>query len=121
MFISLSLANGGRSSSFLRKGDTLRWTTYSNECLRVLETQKEFASDLLLVQLVQLRLISERVTDAPWSVAVTQVGHSIRPPTMFYLKSLQAQLHDFKSIIPQELSDNSTSYSVHFKSILLST
>jgi hypothetical protein len=97
-------ANGARSSSFLRKGETLRWTTYSNECLHILETQKECASDILLVQLVKLRLISERVTDAHGS---GQVDHSIRPPAIFYLKSLEAQLQDFKSNIPHELADNS--------------
>ncbi|KAE9370271.1 hypothetical protein N431DRAFT_559479 [Stipitochalara longipes BDJ] len=94
------------SSSHLRKGDALRWTAYSNECLRVIETQKEADSDVLLVQLVKLRLILEKVTDAPWSGAVTQGDQSARPPAMFYLKSLESQIRDFKSKIPSELADN---------------
>jgi len=100
-------ADSFRSSSFLRKGESLRWTAYSNECLRVLETQKETASDMLLVQLVKLRLISEKLIDAPWSGAVTHGDQSVRPPAMFYLKSLESQIQDFKSKIPNELADNS--------------
>jgi hypothetical protein len=70
----------------------------------VIETEKEVASDMLLVQLVKLRLISERVTE--WSVAQDNV---LRPPAMFYVKSLQVQLNDFKSNIPTEFANNSKS------------
>ncbi|KAK9350915.1 hypothetical protein V1523DRAFT_435885 [Lipomyces doorenjongii] len=93
-------------SSFSRKGETLRWTAYFDECLRVLEEQKEFASDAVLVQLVKLRLIAEKVVDPPWSGAAED--HVTRPPATFYLKSLQAQLHDFKFNIPSELTNNKT-------------
>jgi hypothetical protein len=108
--LQLFQANIGRSSSFLRKGDTLRWTAYSDECLRLIETQKEFASDALLVQLVKVRLISEKARDASWSSALAEVDHFMRPPAMFYVKSLEAQIHDFKSNIPSELTDNSKSF-----------
>jgi hypothetical protein len=100
-----------RSSSFLRKGDTLQWTAYSNQCLRVLETEKELESDALLVQLVKLRLISERVTDASWSGTMTQADHFAKPPALFYLKSLQAQLYEFKANIPCGIADNSKLFS----------
>lgn len=110
---SLVPANEGRSFALSRKGDTLRWTAYSNECLRVIETQKEVASDTLLVQQVKLRLISEKVANAPWSSAMIQVDDSTNPPATFYLRSLGAQLHAFKSSIPAELADNSKSNSFH--------
>lgn len=95
--------------SYLRKGDTLRWTAYSDECLRIIETQKECVSDALLVQLVKLRLISENVTNAPWSSAMVEREHVMRPPATFYLKSLEVQLHQFKSNVPSDLLDNSES------------
>jgi hypothetical protein len=72
-----------------------------------METQKEFESDALLVQLVKLRLISERVNDLPWSSDVADIDTTMKAPAMFYLKSLEMQLQDFKSNIPSELSDNS--------------
>jgi hypothetical protein len=108
---SLVPTNEGRSSAISRKGDPLRWTVYSNECLRVIETQNEVASDILLVQQVKLRLISERATNAPWSSAM--IDDSTNPPAMFYLRSLETQLHAFKSSIPGEFADNSKSNLSH--------
>lgn len=96
-----------RSFTLSRKGNTLRWSLHSNECLRILETQSEVASDILLVQQVKMRLISERVMRAPWSRTVAQIDDSINPPAMFYLRSLETQLHAFKSSIPEELANNS--------------
>ena len=84
----------------------LRWTMYSDECLRVVETKKEFTSDALLVQLVKLRLISEKMFDVSRSCSMAEVDSLKGPPAMFYLKSLEAQLNDFKSKIPLELKDN---------------
>ena len=110
---SLVPTDEGRSSAIMRKGDTLRWTTYSNECLRVMETQNELVSDILLVQQLKLRLISERVTGAPWSSAMMQVDDSTNPPAMFFIRSLESQLHAFKSDIPHELADNSKSTLSH--------
>ena len=110
---SLDPTNKGRSSALSQKGDTLRWTAYSNESLRVIETQSEVASDILLVQQAKLRLIAERVMDAPWSSAMIQVGDSTNPPAMFHLRSLETQLHAFKSRIPSELADNSKSNLSH--------
>jgi hypothetical protein len=78
----------------------------------VIETQNEAASDLLLVQQVKLRLISERVTDAPWSSAMIRVGDSTNFAT-FYLRSMETQLHAFKSTIPDGLSHNSKSKACH--------
>lgn len=96
----------GSTYSFLRKGEALRWTSYSEECLRVLETQKEIPSDALLVQLVKLRLVSEKIDDAPWKCAISESFKDTRPPEMFYLHSLETQLQDFKRNIPSQLSDN---------------
>jgi hypothetical protein len=104
-------ANFLRCCSSLRKGNTIPWTAYSHECLRILETEKEFESDALLVQLVKLRLISERVKDLPWSGATAEGDTSTKPPAMFYLNSLEAQLQDFESNIPGGLSNNSKQFS----------
>jgi len=107
IFKSSLPANSGRASSFLRKGDSLRWTAYSNECLCILETQQEAPSDALLVRIVRLRLICEKVIEAHWSGAVNLGDQSARPPAIFYLKSLESQIQDFKSKIPLELANNS--------------
>jgi hypothetical protein len=110
---SLVPTNKGSSFAISRKGDTLRWTAYSNECLRIIEMQNELASDFLLVQQVKLRLISERVTDAPWSGTIIRRDDSTNPPAMFYLRSLETLLYSFKSSIPSGFADNSKSNLPH--------
>ncbi|KGO59266.1 Major facilitator superfamily domain, general substrate transporter [Penicillium expansum] len=44
-------------SSFLQKIDALRWTTHLDECLEILDAQKECLNDDILVQQVRLQLI----------------------------------------------------------------
>jgi hypothetical protein len=108
---STSPANFHRPCSILRKGSSLRWTSYSNECLQVLETQKEFESDALLVQLVKLRLIFERVNELHWSSSSNENNIPMKAPAEFYLRSLETSLQDLKSKIPRELLNNGKSSS----------
>ncbi|KAK4937644.1 hypothetical protein LTR10_021790 [Elasticomyces elasticus] len=103
------------------RGSAMRWTAYLNECLRMLETEKEFDSDATLVQLVKLRLISDRTRDLPGPSADGEVDLAAKVPTDFYLKSLEAHLRDFKSSIPSDLSNKTillmelymTDFSIH--------
>ncbi|KAL9620371.1 MAG: hypothetical protein Q9160_005071 [Pyrenula sp. 1 TL-2023] len=93
-------------SSYLKKGETLRWTAYLDECLRIIETEREFPSDALLVQLVRLRLLAEKAILVPSSSGAADVDSSARLPAVCYLKSLEAQLRHFKSNIPIESTHN---------------
>ncbi|KAJ5591583.1 uncharacterized protein N7459_001952 [Penicillium hispanicum] len=47
-------------SSFLQRIDALRWTPHLEECLQVLDQEKECLGDQILVQLVRLQLIAEK-------------------------------------------------------------
>ncbi|KAJ5692059.1 hypothetical protein N7462_001482 [Penicillium macrosclerotiorum] len=49
-------------SSFLHKIDALRWTPHLDECLELLDKQKECLNDDILVQQVRLQLVVETVT-----------------------------------------------------------
>jgi hypothetical protein len=104
---TLSQADVSRSSCTLKKGTSIRWTPYLNECLHIVETEKEFESDALLVQLVKLRRISERVNDLSWSSVVTEVDTTIKAPAMVYLRSLESHLQDLKRNVPSNLLNNS--------------
>lgn len=85
----------------------MRWTAYLNECLQILETANEFDSDAVLVQLVKLRLISDRISDLSGPTADAGLDLAARPPMNFYLKSVEAQLRAFRTNIPTHLSNNS--------------
>lgn len=73
----------------------------------MIDNEKEFPSDALLVQLVKLYLITEKVMKAPWSGNFAEEGCVAGPSAVFYLRSLESQLHDFKSSMPEELRENS--------------
>jgi hypothetical protein len=85
----------------------MRWTAYLNECLHILENTNEIDSDATLVQLVKLRLISERISDLSGPSADAELDLAAKPPMNFYLKSVESQLRAFRSNIPIHLSNNS--------------
>lgn len=66
----------------------------------MLEHEKEFDSDALLVQLVKLRLLSTRINDGFGAEGM------VTAPVSFYLKSFEGQLQNLKDNIPPELSNN---------------
>ncbi len=86
----------------------MRWTPYLDECLRLLEEKREYPTDLLLVYLVRVQLISNKLACAPWNDTFGDAMTKFPPE--FYLKALQSQLDDLKRNIPPELQTNSKSY-----------
>lgn len=71
--------------------------------------QKECESDALLIQLVKLRLIVERINDLHWLGDYPGADAPTKAPAVFYIKSIETQIQDFKSNIPIEVSNNSES------------
>lgn len=84
----------------MQKGETLRWTSYCDECVRILQQEREAPSDLVLTQLAKLRLIALKTLD----LSLSEDGTTL--PTAFYMQSLQARLRDFKRTNPSELHNN---------------
>lgn len=101
----------GRVSTYFQRIDPLRWTPYLDDCLHVLADEKEYPTDILLVQFVRLQLIVEKVGQAPWHDGLGDNCYSARAPSQFYMKAVQAQLQDFKKSIPPELVQNGRSIS----------
>jgi hypothetical protein len=96
----------------------LNWTWYADECLRVVEIEQEVESDLLLVQLVRLRLIAERLHELPCCSATTPSNGVPKPPIIFRLKSLQSQLQDFRRNIPEQLVHNGEFLLLYYRSLV---
>ncbi|KAL4861054.1 hypothetical protein BDV12DRAFT_77094 [Aspergillus spectabilis] len=88
------------------KGESLKWTPIFDQYLRTLEDQKESPSDMILVQLVKLRLVTESATEylnlnaSYGSESLSQLDATAA------LKSLEAQLQAVKANIPSGLLDN---------------
>lgn len=90
------------------KGQSLRWTAYFDDCLRVLQDTKEFESDEILVQILKFRLVSEKVIDSSFAGVAGQ-GLSETIPATFYVKSLKSELDKAASTIPSRLVNDGKS------------
>lgn len=73
------------------------------ESLQILSTNPECPTDPILVQQVRLQLLAEKITQA--SLQNKETGN--KAPPALYLKSLQAQLHELRDVIPSNLQSNS--------------
>ena len=74
--------------------------------MTVIAEKKEHPSDAILINLVGLQLIVEKVGRAPWHEGQNDATGSMRAPSTFYFKALQAQLQDYKAKIHPETHDN---------------
>jgi hypothetical protein len=99
-------ADFGSVSKFQRgRIDPLWISPYVLECLEALEKAQDQPSDVFATSLVRLQLMVERISQCPWSTGYGGPGSSISgPPPMFYVKSLQEQLKNFRSSIPSEVA-----------------
>jgi hypothetical protein len=95
-----------RISSFLQKMDILRWTPHMDECLQILEDNKECSNDELLVQQIRLQQIVNKMTlDTLSDGALDFREHS--QPTSAHLKSLHSQLQGIKTSLLAKPETNS--------------
>ncbi|KAL2839096.1 hypothetical protein BJY01DRAFT_29115 [Aspergillus pseudoustus] len=88
------------------KGESLKWTPYYDQCVRVLEEQKEHPSDLILTHLVKLRQLAG--SSIEYLTTTYGSDSTLRPDASLVLKSLQAQLQTLKSKIPPDVLANKT-------------
>lgn len=93
-------------ASYFSRIESLRWTPYLDECVRLLSENSETPTDLLLVQFFRLQMISNKVTQNPGQESFVEPGGPLKEPWAFYLKDLQAQLKGCKQNVPPELEQN---------------
>ena len=74
--------------------------------MQVLQEEKACENDLILVQMVKFRLVSEKVIDSSFRDMTSQ-RHFTTTPAPFYIKSLEAELRECIASIPNVLLDNS--------------
>ncbi|KAL3478144.1 hypothetical protein BJX99DRAFT_256695 [Aspergillus californicus] len=88
------------------KGESLKWTPIFDRYLRELGDQKESPSDMVLVQLVKLRLVTENATEYLTLGTGKGTDSPSQLDTTAALKSLESQLRAVKSQIPSDLLAN---------------
>ncbi|KAH0524453.1 hypothetical protein TsFJ059_006959 [Trichoderma semiorbis] len=91
-------------AAFLGKAESLVWTQHMQESLEVLESEKEYPSDEILVAMVKLQLIGEEARNL---LVCDFVGRDFgrvdpdKPPTYVYKRSLLLQLQKIRDTLPQ--------------------
>jgi hypothetical protein len=85
-----------RTSSYLQKIDSLRWTPHMDECLEILDERKECLSDDILVQQVRLQLISEKMAQATLHNGKIEYNNHTKELSL-YLETLHSQFQDMKT------------------------
>ncbi|KAL2829501.1 hypothetical protein BDW59DRAFT_142164 [Aspergillus cavernicola] len=86
------------------RGESLKWTPRFDQYMRTLEEKKEYPSDMLLIQLVKLRLITENATE--YLNLTNGTEFPARSDAAMFLKSLQLQLRAVRTNIPSDLLSN---------------
>ncbi|KFY75166.1 hypothetical protein V499_04865 [Pseudogymnoascus sp. VKM F-103] len=92
------------ASNYFQRTELMRWTPYLGECLRILEENKDYPTDLLLVHLVRAQLICNKSATSTWDDMFGDTSNQV--PPNFYAKSLKSQLDDLERSIPAEIKSN---------------
>ncbi|PYI35854.1 hypothetical protein BP00DRAFT_333610 [Aspergillus indologenus CBS 114.80] len=99
-------------ATFLQQSDSLRWTSYMDECLRLLEEQQESINDEILVQQVRLQLINDKLSLGGFYGASSTSRESMRPSPAVYIRPMQAQLQTQLQGIMSRVRPNSQGYKI---------
>ncbi|KAG0651879.1 hypothetical protein D0Z07_0829 [Hyphodiscus hymeniophilus] len=101
VFFTLSSA----SKFFRAHVEPPRITPYVYECLEILEKTQDQPTDTSATFMIRLQLIVERISQGPWNTEYgTPEAQSSGPPLRLYIKSLQEQLHNFRSAMRTDVS-----------------
>lgn len=95
-----------RACNFFQRIESMRWTAYLDECLCVLEEKEDSPTDVLLVQLVRIQLLTNRILQAPWPDESYMLDGTSRLPHDAYIQIFELQLEEVKRSIPSTLISN---------------
>ncbi|KAJ3519886.1 hypothetical protein NM208_g13944 [Fusarium decemcellulare] len=90
-------------TSFVGKMDTLRWTSHMDDCLTVLERDREHPSDEVLVALVRYQLVAD---EAQKLLIRDVMGEASQAPTYVFRKSLLTKMQDIREGLSPNLPPN---------------
>lgn len=93
-----------RLSLYVQSMEPLRYVKYTENCLEILRDVQEYPSDLYLVQLMKLQVITREINDAlpRDSMGIALISGS----TSLYIKNLQTKLNVFQERVPISLREN---------------
>ena len=96
-----------RLSSVLDKPARLEYTTYFDYCCEQLHREREYSTDLLLVNLIRIRKIADKVHDTFWGE--TECVGDKKPFQKIYflaMGTIRKELDELVDDLPESLSYN---------------
>ncbi len=99
-----------RCANFFQRIELMRWTRYSDECLRLLEDKKEFLADELLVYLTRVQLICNKGSST--TINDLFCDSEMEVPADVYVKTIKSQLGRVEQSIPPGLKSNGNPCSI---------
>ncbi|KAI1374342.1 hypothetical protein F4677DRAFT_177188 [Hypoxylon crocopeplum] len=90
-----------------QRTDPPRYTPYIDQCLRDLESDKEYETDTLLVHLVRIQHLSERIAQLhSKDQADIELAGIARAPVSAYSGMFHTELENFRASLPRHLLSN---------------
>ena len=103
----LSLINPSMATVFGRI-ESMRYTSYVQECLRILEAGKEYDTDVNLVFLVRIQHLIQRISDLnPRDTTVEEFTSVPKAPAPVYVSSYKNELERLRDGLPDHLKNDS--------------
>lgn len=74
------------------------------ECLQLIDQNKESENDAILIQIARSRMIVEKVINLSIHESVSL--NNLRAPIPFHIEAIRSQLQEVKALIPLTLQQN---------------
>ncbi|PQE22083.1 tRNA processing endoribonuclease protein [Rutstroemia sp. NJR-2017a BVV2] len=94
---------GGVVSTGFQRLDAMKYPVYLDECCRVIAEEKEYPTDVLLLELVKITDLAERIVN---TTHMAQRESEMSVPVALQLGAYTAELKALKMGIPQDWKDN---------------
>ncbi|KAM3065427.1 hypothetical protein ACMFMG_011452 [Clarireedia jacksonii] len=90
-------------STGFQRIDAMKYPVYLDECCRIIAEEKEYPTDVLLLELVKITDLAERIVHTAY---VAQRENEMSVPTALQLGAYTAELKTLKKLVPEDLKDN---------------
>ncbi|KAJ4164838.1 hypothetical protein LMH87_006493 [Akanthomyces muscarius] len=87
--------------------DPMRYTSYVRECLTILENNREFETDVVLVFLLRIQHLTQRISELnPRDNTIEEFTSIPKAPTAVYVSVFQNELDQLRANLPDHLRND---------------
>lgn len=91
--------------------EPMRFTSYVQDSLKVLDAAKEFETDIVLVFLIKIQHLIQRIAQLnPTDTTIEEFSSIPKAPASAYVSAYQHELNRLREDLPSHLRDDSRLY-----------